>query len=106
MNHKVPAKPDDGAGLLVKVIDRSHQIAHTVPVGEHLGRSPRLPRSPESPGWYAWSPHCILAGGERSGTGQGSVRRDGTAGASRTGEQCLIGNGGKLGDRKSFLIEE
>src|ERR1019366_7730193 len=35
MNYKVPAKPYYGAGLLVKVIDRGHEVAPVVPVSEH-----------------------------------------------------------------------
>ena len=42
MNHKVTAKPDNGAGLLVKVIDRGHQIALSVPAGEHQLATGRL----------------------------------------------------------------
>ena len=49
---------------------------------DRLGFHVRL----KSPGWYAWSPHCILAGSERSRADQRGVRRDGTAGASRIGE--------------------
>src|SRR5271165_183749 len=42
VNHKVFAKPHNGTGLLVKVIDRSHQIAPTVPVGKHKLTTCRL----------------------------------------------------------------
>jgi len=34
VNHKISAKPDNGTGLLVKVIDRGHAIGPPVPVGE------------------------------------------------------------------------
>ena len=46
VNHKVFAKPHKGAGLLVKVIDGSHQIALAVPVGEFTGSSMHMSPAP------------------------------------------------------------